>query len=69
MSSKENNSKRVQKFDKKFEGSGGIKLHGIRIKPENNIYLFHIESTTGWSKTEIVNRAIQLLYESIKKNN
>lgn len=67
MTSKENNLKRVQRFDQKLERSGGIKLNGIRVKPENNIFLFYIESATGWSKTEIVNRAIPLLYESIKK--
>ena len=60
------NVKRVDRFDEKLKKSGGLKLSGIRIKPENNVRLFDIKSKINKSNTEIINKGIELVYNAIK---
>ena len=49
--------------------SGGLKLNGIRIKPQNNAFLFDIKMETNKSNTEIINKGIELVYKSLKNGN
>lgn len=60
------NVKRVDRFDEKLKKSGGLKLSGIRIQPENNVRLFDIKSKINKSNTEIINKGIELVYNAIK---
>ena len=60
------NAKRVDRFDEKLKKSGGLKLNGIRIQPENNVRLFDIKSKINKSNTEIINKGIELVYNAIK---
>lgn len=60
------NAQCVNRFDEKLKKSGGLKLNGIRIKPENNACLFDIKLTVNKSNTEIINKGIELVYKAIR---
>lgn len=62
------NARCVKRFDEKLKKSGGLKLNGIRIKPENNAYLFDIKLSVNKSNTEIINKGIELVYKAMKNN-
>lgn len=63
------NVKYVSRSDEKWKKSGGLKLNGIRIKPQNNAFLFDIKMETNKSNTEIINKGIELVYKSLKNGN